>query len=447
MRFPFTASDDSVSIFLNGRMNTIAASAERFLELFEHLKLPEHDPIFIEGIIDRPRAMARLSCGALTVVGSTVFHNGIPAHSTLCMKLIAMLDAGFDATPWANFFNNLQENPSEESKQALYGFLEKWQVPFTEDGCFIAFKYVRDDYKDAYTGKFDNTPGQTVKMLRIDVDSDSDQTCSYGLHVAASHYLDGYNASSRIVACKVNPRDVVAVPADYQHSKMRVCEYTVLCDVENPNGGGFEEIESQQVFTPNPIDTAEVAVDEFDDLYDDDGFDESGYDINGYDRGGYDSEGFDMSGRDEDGFDEMGCDENGFDADGYDRGGFDVMGFDENGCDADGYDRDGFDEMGFDENGFDADGYDRDGIHYTVNEIVEMDQSDFDAGIAALETPAAGSGMGYGELIFARDGEVFTASLIEAGVETWGQRGFAERTGVPRSTVQGWLTTIAKAKS
>jgi hypothetical protein len=427
MRFPFTASDDSVSIFLNGRMNTIAASAERFLELFEHLKLPEHDPVFIEGIIDRPRAMARLSCGALTVVGSTVFHNGIPTHSTLCMKLIAMLDAGFDATPWANFFNNLQKNPSEESKQALYGFLEKWQVPFTEDGCFIAFKYVRDDYKDAYTGKFDNTPGQTVKMLRIDVDSDPDQTCSYGLHVAASHYLNGYTPSDKIVACKVNPAHVVAIPSDYQHSKMRVCEYTVLCDVENPNGGGFEEIESQEVFTPNPIDTADVAVDEFADLYDDDGFDESGYDINGYDEYGYDRNGYDQDG----------LDDSGYDSGGYDSEGFDMSGRDE----------DGFDEMGFDENGFDADGYDRDGIHSSISGIVEMDEDDFAAGIAALKTSAADDGAGYVELIFARDGEVFTASLIEAGVATWGQRGFAERTGVPRSTVQGWLTTIAKAKS
>jgi Ran GTPase-activating protein (RanGAP) involved in mRNA processing and transport len=34
---------------------------------------------------------------------------------------------------------------------------------------------------------------------------------------------------------KVNPRDVVAVPVDYNNAKMRVCEYVVLSVVTNEN--------------------------------------------------------------------------------------------------------------------------------------------------------------------------------------------------------------------
>ncbi len=426
MRFPFTASDESVSIFLNGRMNTIVASAARFLELIEHLKLADHDPIFIEAIIDRPRAMARLTCGALTVVGSTVFYNGIPAHSALCMKLIAMLDAGFDATPWANFFANLMENPSEESKVALYGFLDKWNVPFTEDGCFIAFKYVRDDYTDGRTGRFDNSPGKTVKMLRIDVDPDPNQTCSYGLHVASSHFLEGYTNQKRIVACKVNPRDVVAIPNDYQHSKMRVCEYVVLCDVENHADGGFAEIEAQEVFISTPLDTAIPVEDDVSDGFDADGFDEGGYDCDGYDEWGFDRAGYDPSG--------------------YDDSGFDEGGFNDSGYDMSGYDEDGFDEMDVDNDGFDRDGYDRDAVHRAdvKNGITMFSVPDTDT--KSVSVPSAGDGAGYVELIFARNNEVFTASMIVAGIAEWGQRGFSEKSGVPRSTLQGWLTTIRSAK-
>ena len=80
----------------------------------------------------------------------------------------------------------------------------------------------------------DNSVGTVVKMDRTKVDDDPQHTCSSGLHVCADSYLDGFAdaAQSRTVVVEVDPSNVVAVPYDYNFAKMRVCEYTVLTEVD-----------------------------------------------------------------------------------------------------------------------------------------------------------------------------------------------------------------------
>lgn len=114
-------------------------------------------------------------------------------------------------------------------------------LPITKDGCFIAFKMVRADYRDIYTGTMDNSPGCVPKMKRADVDPDKDRTCSRGLHFAALEYVrnGSYGSSSngdRLMAVKINPRDVVAIPTDYNNSKGRACQYLVLKELDWETG-------------------------------------------------------------------------------------------------------------------------------------------------------------------------------------------------------------------
>jgi acyl carrier protein len=72
-------------------------------------------------------------------------------------------------------------------------------------------------------------------MPREDVEDNPERTCSAGLHVCSMEYLNhAYISDSqyRTIACKVNPVDVVSVPTDYNRSKMRVCRYEVIGDVD-----------------------------------------------------------------------------------------------------------------------------------------------------------------------------------------------------------------------
>jgi hypothetical protein len=64
-------------------------------------------------------------------------------------------------------------------------------------------------------------------MMRNQVEDDENVTCAKGLHVCSKEYLPHFGGQN-IVACEVDPKDVVSVPLDYNNSKMRVCEYKVV---------------------------------------------------------------------------------------------------------------------------------------------------------------------------------------------------------------------------
>lgn len=260
MRYNFTATENSISMYFAGRMHSIPKSDGAFAALFDHLKLSDHDYDVIESLINKPLRVARLTAGLVTVVGSTVYFRGDAIHSTLTEKLIAMLDMGFDVKPWARFMENVMANPSEESRNSLYDFLDHWQAPITEDGCFLAFKRVRKDYKDIYSGKFDNSPGTRVEIPREKVDPNRNNQCSYGLHVAASSYLNSYASAegNNTVVVKVNPADVIAVPADYKFAKMRVAAYEVIGDAEEADYNEFEKavvVTKYDPPAPAPVET------------------------------------------------------------------------------------------------------------------------------------------------------------------------------------------------
>jgi hypothetical protein len=163
--------------------------------------------------------------------GSINFHGRV-VHNTLTKRIIGFIREGLPHEPLLNFFKNLMENPSKRAVDELYDFLEAGELPITEDGCFLAFKNVRSNYFDIHSGKNDNSVGKVCEMPRNAVDEDKERTCSYGLHFCSIKYLphfsDGENGKTMIV--KINPKDVVAIPADYENTKGRTCRYEVVAE-------------------------------------------------------------------------------------------------------------------------------------------------------------------------------------------------------------------------
>lgn len=230
MRVPFTLSNDAITVFLKGKMYTLPNSDISFKKLKKHLKKSEHNIELLEEILDKPKAILKATAGKVTVVNDTVYYNGEPLYNALTEKLLTLMSEGFDIQPWAKFMDRMMQNPSFNSRKALYSFLDHYSAPITEDGYFIAFKRVNKNFKDIHTNTMDNRPGTIVRMPRSEVDENSNNTCSSGLHACAEEYLKGFATGPNYitVAVKINPRDVCAVPNDYKFSKMRVCEYLVL---------------------------------------------------------------------------------------------------------------------------------------------------------------------------------------------------------------------------
>jgi hypothetical protein len=119
-------------------------------------------------------------------------------------------------------------------RDQLYGFVRACGLTLTMDGDFLAYKKIRSDYKDIYSGTMDNSVGTVLEMPRHAVEKDPEKTCSRGLHFAAYGYLSHYGSSEdhRIVLVKVSPSDVVSIPTDYNNMKGRACRYQIYKEVE-----------------------------------------------------------------------------------------------------------------------------------------------------------------------------------------------------------------------
>jgi hypothetical protein len=209
--------------------------------LFEKVRdaLNSFDFEKVTQLVDVANRLKKTSDERMYVVDGIIYitnPDGSPeaVPNSLSTRIISFLDENLDVEPLYLFWQNLRENPSEDSKQDLFGFLDANRVPVTADGCFIAYKRVRDDYTDLQTGKFDNHPGKLVQMDRDKVDPNREQTCSTGLHVAAFIYAKDFYANGHLLEVKVNPKNVVAVPTDYNQQKMRVCEYEVIRECGGP---------------------------------------------------------------------------------------------------------------------------------------------------------------------------------------------------------------------
>jgi hypothetical protein len=154
-----------------------------------------------------------------------------------------MVKQGFPFEPMLNFLDNLSQNPSDHAVVELFDFMENKNMPITYDGCFLAYKAVREDYKDIYSGTFDNSIGSVCQVPRHKVDNNRDNGCGHGLHVGAIDYAKSYgginiddednDGGNRLMICKVNPRDVVSVPSDHKFQKLRCCRYEVVAEFDS----------------------------------------------------------------------------------------------------------------------------------------------------------------------------------------------------------------------
>jgi len=200
-----------------------------------------------------------------------------PIPEFLAKKLLEYIDKGLNVEALVNFWKNTLLNPDKGVRQQLFGFLEHNGHPITDKGYFLAYKAVKVARKyDAETGeevvsiRYDENTGErieetlnqsmtfkpyhsgahgmTVKvgepitMPREECDSDPEVTCSAGLHVGSMEYVHDFGYSGGVILeVLVSPRNVVAVPTDYNNTKMRTCEYYPIAITNGENDAIYLE--------------------------------------------------------------------------------------------------------------------------------------------------------------------------------------------------------------
>lgn len=226
------SGDHLTVVFADGETVTVYESNARYKDIIVALNAKDFDLVKrlaspVAAIKSRIAAVAKRGINSVDLRDGVVYYNGEALHNTLTNRIIGMANEGFDIEPMCKFLANLQNNPSYRAVNELYGFLEKGNLPITEDGYFLAYKKVRDDYTDVHTGKFDNSVGQVVVMPRNQVNENPNETCSAGLHFCSRDYLSQFSGE-RVMILKINPADVVAIPVDYNQTKGRTCQYEVI---------------------------------------------------------------------------------------------------------------------------------------------------------------------------------------------------------------------------
>lgn len=229
-------SDGTIVVTVDNRSYTVTTEHPKYEELKDAVAKND-SKVFLENV-EVAQAIEQYAGVATGIVikNNEVFFNGERLHGMIVESILNMFKQGFCIEPMVNFLENLSDNPSKRSIDELWQFLEVCKLTITEDGCFLAYKSVKSDYCDKYTGSVDNSPGAYNSMPRNKVDDDFRNACSSGYHVGALGYAGPggwYNSSNdKVVIVKVNPKDVVSVPSDHSCMKLRCCAYTVVSDFQ-----------------------------------------------------------------------------------------------------------------------------------------------------------------------------------------------------------------------
>lgn len=218
---------DKILIGHEGQTYTVGPDHINYTRILEAIEggrrqeLPE--------LADVVKSVNEYTHGSITIDADneTVSYDGKEVHNVICDRLIDLMRDGQNVDPLIMFLENLLDNPSQTAIDEMYLFMEANNMSITPDGHFLAYKNVRGDYTDIHSGKFDNSVGQVVEMDRDKVDPVRNRTCSYGLHFCGLSYLNSFRGEHTMIV-KINPRDVVSIPSDYNNAKGRCCRYEVV---------------------------------------------------------------------------------------------------------------------------------------------------------------------------------------------------------------------------
>lgn len=250
MRYSIIKNDKGESllvVFTDGTSKTVP-SAHANYEMIKQAFLAEEKPTE-EHIRDLIEVAAKVGTQLKSLServsfdGNNLFFDGDLLNDAISAHIVRMVreqDKGYVGL--VRFLEKVSSNPSDESRKSLYSWIQGREFTITLDGDFLAYKGVQLDEKGqnvsihsgtatvngrVVKGHIPNPLRGVIEMPRSRVHSDIFVGCAPGLHAGTWDYAHSFGRG-RTLLVKINPRDVVSVPADSSTQKLRVCRYVVL---------------------------------------------------------------------------------------------------------------------------------------------------------------------------------------------------------------------------
>jgi hypothetical protein len=229
----FILTENSLTVSLEGKTYTINSGHPSWRQAIESLKRKDYQSL--KDLISVKKAFSAFTGDKVKVIDNQVFFNGEPIHNYLSEKILSFMEKGLPHESLIKFLERLMANPSRRAINELYAFLSHKNLPITDAGTFLAYKSVRSDYTDHYSGNFNNSIGNTLEMTRNNVCDDHNQGCSVGFHAGSLQYASSFGGrESVLLIVEIDPADVVSVPSDCECQKLRTCKYKVVAKYDGP---------------------------------------------------------------------------------------------------------------------------------------------------------------------------------------------------------------------
>lgn len=230
---PYTLNENSISFFFAGRPRSVASDHPNYDGIIAAVINNRIDDL--NTFLDTKKFVTLWTRGKVTIDSDDrVRFKGTPVNEYLAQRIIAHYKTDPRLVePLVAFTEKLMENPNHEIREDLFKWLENGKMPIYPDGDFAAYKVVRSDFTPVHKGPYgqDQSPGSIVEMPRTECDEDRNNTCSRGLHFCSYDYLKYFDVTDPqnvVILLKINPRDVTAIPTDYNLTKGRCCRFEVL---------------------------------------------------------------------------------------------------------------------------------------------------------------------------------------------------------------------------
>lgn len=257
--------DRFLSIFMPGvSPNPIHSSHPNFEQILEAAQAQDATVDFAS-LLDVGAAVAKRFeklTKRLTVSHGVIYLDGDAIHNTLTQQVVRFMDEGVkDWQPLVQFFEKVQGNPNDHSREQLYDWLNVNDgITISPIGNIVGYKGVRKLEDGSLvsgfsgkaivdglevTGNIPNEVGTTVEMPRSEVVHDPRSACHRGLHIGTFNYAQGY-AQGAMLEVHVDPRDVVSVPTDAAGAKVRVCRYIIAGTIDTPYTSAVLEIDGYE---------------------------------------------------------------------------------------------------------------------------------------------------------------------------------------------------------
>tara|TARA_R110002012_G_scaffold29329_1_gene90669 strand:- start:3380 stop:4279 length:900 start_codon:yes stop_codon:yes gene_type:complete len=234
--YDYSITKSQITIFKNDESRSVVKGYPKFNTIKKDLvsscfsdKMLKHS----YEMLSLPDFVEKFSEGNITVdhENGQVWYGTFEVKNSLSDQMMKLLDKGDGIKSFVRFADMLMSNPKQDIVDELYGFMKHNGISINGAGYIVAYKGVRNDYKDRWTGTIDNSVGAKPRMPASEVEHNPKNPCGRGLHAGSYKYAKGWAGNGTVMEVLIHPAMVCSVPWDCESQKMRTCGYDVNKEV------------------------------------------------------------------------------------------------------------------------------------------------------------------------------------------------------------------------